>query len=96
MGFVNKLFISVQLIFFLDHVFLLAELAQKFKFFKIAVLRSDSMKRNLGRFIFTSVMRVRSDTFGDPIFQIFQISKVLMVWSIYYFILLRNVTLPCS
>jgi hypothetical protein len=32
-----KLFISVQLIFFLDHVLLLAELAQKFKFFKIAV-----------------------------------------------------------
>jgi hypothetical protein len=30
-GFVNKLFISVQLIFFLDHVLLLAELAQKFK-----------------------------------------------------------------
>ena len=29
--------ISVQLIFFLDHVSLLAELAQKFKFFKIAV-----------------------------------------------------------
>jgi hypothetical protein len=37
LGFVNKLFISVQLIFFLDHVLLLAELAQKFKFFKIAV-----------------------------------------------------------
>jgi hypothetical protein len=31
LGFVNKLFISVQLIFFLDHVLLLAELAQKFK-----------------------------------------------------------------
>ena len=48
LGFVNKLFISVQLIFFLDHVLLLAELAQKFKFFKIAVWRSDSMKRNFG------------------------------------------------
>ena len=35
--FVNKLFISVQLIFLLDHVLLLAELAQKFKFFKITV-----------------------------------------------------------
>ena len=32
LGFVNKLFISVQLIVFLDHVLLLAELAQKFKF----------------------------------------------------------------
>ena len=31
LGFVNKLFISVQLIVFLDHVLLLAELAQKFK-----------------------------------------------------------------
>ena len=31
LGFVNKLFISVQLIFFLDRVLLLAELAQKFK-----------------------------------------------------------------
>jgi hypothetical protein len=31
LGSVNKLFISVQLIFFLDHVLLLAELAQKFK-----------------------------------------------------------------
>jgi hypothetical protein len=31
LGFVNKLFISVQLTFFLDHVLLLAELAQKFK-----------------------------------------------------------------
>jgi hypothetical protein len=32
LGFVNKLFISVQLmIVFLDHVFLPAELAQKFK-----------------------------------------------------------------
>ena len=30
-GFVNKLFISVQLIVFLNHVLLLAELAQKFK-----------------------------------------------------------------
>jgi hypothetical protein len=40
LGFVDKLFISVQqifLIFFLDHVLLLAELAQKFKFFKMAV-----------------------------------------------------------
>ena len=34
LGFVNKLF---QLIFFLDPFLLLAELAQKFKFFKIAV-----------------------------------------------------------
>ena len=32
LGFVNKLFSSVQLIVFLDHVLLLAELAQKFKF----------------------------------------------------------------
>ena len=31
LGFVNKLFISVQLIVFLDHVLLLAALAQKFK-----------------------------------------------------------------
>jgi hypothetical protein len=54
LGFVNKLFISVQLIFFLDHVLLLAELAQKFKFFKIAVLQSDSNKRNFGRFIFNN------------------------------------------
>ena len=52
LGFVNKLFISVQLIFFLDHVLLFAELAQKFKFLKIAVWRSDSTKRNFGRFIF--------------------------------------------
>ena len=36
LGFVNKLFISVQLIFFHDHVLLLGELAQKFKSFKIA------------------------------------------------------------
>ena len=50
LGFVNKLFISVQLIFFLDHVLLLA---QKFKFFKIAVWWSDSMKRNFRRFVFT-------------------------------------------
>ena len=34
LGFVNKLFISVQLIFFLDHVLLLAELAQNFKLFQ--------------------------------------------------------------
>ena len=33
-GFVNKLFISVQLIVFLDHFLLLAELAQKFKLLK--------------------------------------------------------------
>ena len=32
LGFVNKLFISVKLTFFLDHVLLLSELAQKFKF----------------------------------------------------------------
>jgi hypothetical protein len=31
LGFVNKLFISVQLIVFLDHVLLPAALAQKFK-----------------------------------------------------------------
>ena len=31
LGFVNKLFIYFQLIFFFDHVLLLAELAQKFK-----------------------------------------------------------------
>jgi hypothetical protein len=36
-GLFNKLFISVQLIVFLDPVLLLAELAQKFKFFKITV-----------------------------------------------------------
>ena len=47
--FVNKLFISVQLIVFLDHVLLLAELALKFK---IAVWRSDSMKRNFRGFTF--------------------------------------------
>ena len=32
LGFFNKLFSSVQLIFFLDHVLLLAELVQKFQF----------------------------------------------------------------
>ena len=53
LGFVNKLFISVQLIFFLGHVLLLAELTQKFKFFIIAVWQSESMKRNFERFIFT-------------------------------------------
>ena len=37
LDFVNKIFISVQLIVILDHVLLLAELSQKFKFFKIAV-----------------------------------------------------------
>jgi hypothetical protein len=31
LGFVNKLFISVHLIFFLDQVLLLAELAKKFR-----------------------------------------------------------------
>ena len=47
---------SVQFswLFFPDHVLLLAELAQKFKLFKIAVWRSDSMKRNLGGFTFHS------------------------------------------
>ena len=50
LGFVNKLFISFQLTFFLDHVLLCAELAQKFKFFKIAAWQSDSMKRNFRRF----------------------------------------------
>ena len=34
-SFVNKLFISVQLIIFLDHVLLPAELAQKFKLLQI-------------------------------------------------------------
>jgi hypothetical protein len=48
----NKLFISVLLIFFLDPVLLLAELAQKFKFFKIDELQGNSMKRNFGGFIF--------------------------------------------
>jgi hypothetical protein len=33
-GLSQQTFFSVQLIFFLDHVLLLAELAQKFKFFK--------------------------------------------------------------
>ena len=56
LGFVNKLFISVQLIFFLDHVLLLADLVQKFKFFKIAVWWSDSKKRNFGRFIFKMII----------------------------------------
>jgi hypothetical protein len=31
LGFANKLFISVQMIVFIDHVLLPAELAQKFK-----------------------------------------------------------------
>ena len=48
-GFVNKFFISVQLIVFLDHVLPLVELAQKFK---IAVGRSVSMKRNFKGFTF--------------------------------------------
>jgi hypothetical protein len=38
LGFVNKLFISVQLMFFLGHVLLPDELAQKFK-----VLENSSM-----------------------------------------------------
>ena len=45
---------SVQLIVFLDHVLLLAELAQKFNYFKVAVWLSDSMKRNFGIFNFKS------------------------------------------
>ena len=53
LGFVNKLFISVQLIFFLGHVLLLAELTKKIKFFIIAVCQSESVKRNFERFIFT-------------------------------------------
>ena len=56
-GFVNNLSFSVQLIFFLDHVLLLAKLPQKLKFFKIPVWRSDSMKRNFGRFIFKKMCR---------------------------------------
>ena len=52
LGFVKKLHISVQLIFLLDHLLLLAELAQKFKLFKIALWQSDSVKRNFGGFIF--------------------------------------------
>ena len=41
--------LSVQPILFLDHVLLLAELAQEFK---IAVQRSDSMKQNFREFTF--------------------------------------------
>ena len=55
LGFINKLFISVQLIVFLDHVLLLAELAQNSNYFKIAVWRSDSMTRKFGGFTFTKV-----------------------------------------
>ena len=84
LGFVNKLFISVQLIFFLDHVLLLAELAQKFKFFKIVVWKSDSMKRNFGRFIFKSnnIGVCRREIVNIYIFN----SK--QTWSMYYIQLL--------
>ena len=54
----TKLFISVQLIFFLGHVLLLAELAKKFKFFKIAVWQSYSMKWNFGRCIFKKTRKI--------------------------------------
>ena len=52
----QQIFIAVQLIFFPDHVLLLAELAAKFKFFKIAVWKSDSMKwgdLSLKRYLFS-------------------------------------------
>ena len=53
-SFVNKLFSSVQLIVFLDHVLLLAvNWLKKSNFFKIVVWQSDSMKRNYGEFTFT-------------------------------------------
>ena len=42
LGFVKKLFISVQLIVFLDHVLLLAQLAQKFK-----LLQNSCMMKGL-------------------------------------------------
>ena len=58
LGFVNKLFISVQLIFFLDHALLLAKLAQKLKFFKVAVWWSDSINWNYGRFILTCLQEI--------------------------------------
>ena len=48
----TNFFISVQLIVFLDHVLLLAELAQKFK---IAVRQSDPMKRNFRGFTLTKL-----------------------------------------
>ena len=46
---------SVQLIVLLDHVLLLAELAQNSNYFKIAARRSDSMKRNFGGFTFKHI-----------------------------------------
>ena len=66
LDFVNKLFISVQLIFFLGHVLLLAELVQKFKFFKIAVWQSDSMKRNFGTFIFMWILKLSCNIYENP------------------------------
>ena len=43
-GFVNDHFISIQLIVFLHHVLLLAESAQKFEFFKIAVFHETEQR----------------------------------------------------
>jgi len=48
----TNFFISVQLIVFLDHVLLLADLVQKFK---IAVRQSDPMKRNFRGFTLTKL-----------------------------------------
>ena len=52
-GFVNKLFISVKLIVFLDHNLPLVELAQEFK---IAAWWSVSMKQNFKGFTFKMKM----------------------------------------
>ena len=53
LSFANKFSISVQLTVFLDHILLLAELAQQnSNFFKIAVWQNDSMKLNYRGFTF--------------------------------------------
>ena len=55
LGFVNKLFISVQLIVFLDHeiVKFLLNRRKNSNYFKIVVWWSDFMKRNFRGFAFT-------------------------------------------
>ena len=60
---------------FFDHVLLLAELAQKFKFFKIAVWWSDSMKWNFGRCIF----KFRIKTIFS-IFLLYLLKKINMIF----------------
>ena len=83
LGFVNKLFISVQRIVFLVPVLLPAELVQKFK---IAVWRSDSMKRNFRGFTFTTSLTAQEtkenlESLLDPVDKILTMNKLGMRFS---------------